>query len=392
MITISVLQTLLKALLYAGVVAGDELVDYSEYKVVRMRNLTELRSAKLAQFLAREKKVQMWEPDYPSQVQQTKSADFLIEEKRLLRLREQFAPNEFEILIDDVEAAINEQKRQPTNINSMESMPYDIFLTYPQAERWLRETADKFPEMAQLKHLAKTEQGRDLWGLQIGKHAGNSDKRIFVDCGFHAREWIAPASCRYFINLALSAAYGLPVDTSSGSSIQTQRDTHLPFTAEDVASLLDIDWFIMPFANPDGYEWTWIADRMWRKNRADYGGTCKGIDLNRNFPVGHRTGMGTTVECMITYADTTPISQPETKAWDSWIRELHEEKPVSAQISVHTYSQLLMPPWATGRDEGGLFASDPPNSVETRLLATFCILMSHSLTVIAAIINFRVKM
>jgi len=41
----------------------------------------------------------------------------------------------------------------------MESMPYDIFLTYPQAERWLRETADKFPEMAQLKHLAKTEQG-----------------------------------------------------------------------------------------------------------------------------------------------------------------------------------------------------------------------------------------
>lgn len=92
-----------------------------------MRNLTELRSAKLAQFLAREKKVQMWEPDYPSQVQQTKSADFLIEEKRLQRLREQFAPNEFEILIDDVEAAINEQKRQPTNINSMESMPYDIF-------------------------------------------------------------------------------------------------------------------------------------------------------------------------------------------------------------------------------------------------------------------------
>lgn len=57
------------------------------------------------------------------------------------------------------EAAINEQKRQPANINSMDSLPYNIFLTYPQAERWLRETADKFPELAQLKHLAKTEQG-----------------------------------------------------------------------------------------------------------------------------------------------------------------------------------------------------------------------------------------
>jgi hypothetical protein len=41
----------------------------------------------------------------------------------------------------------------------MDSLPYNIFLTYPQAERWMRETADKFPEMAQLKHLAKTEQG-----------------------------------------------------------------------------------------------------------------------------------------------------------------------------------------------------------------------------------------
>ena len=44
-----------------------------------------------------------------------------------------------------------------------------------------------------------------------------------------------------------------------------------------------------------------------------------------------------------------------------------------------------MPPWATGREEGGLFASDPPNSVETRLLAAVCILM----TGIAASLNFR---
>ena len=44
-----------------------------------MRNLTQLRSQKLAQFLAIEEKVQMWEPDYPSQVEITKSADFMIE-------------------------------------------------------------------------------------------------------------------------------------------------------------------------------------------------------------------------------------------------------------------------------------------------------------------------
>ncbi len=68
--------------------------------------------------------------------------------------------------------------------------------------------------------------------------------------------------------------------------------------------------------------------------------------------------MGTTVECMITYADTSttsytyfaiflaPISQPETKAWDSWIRELHEEKPVSAQIRFERHARRLLSVYA----------------------------------------------
>ena len=40
---------------------------------------------------------------------------------------------------------------------------------------------------------------------------------------------------------------------------------------------------------------TQVADRMWRKNRAPIVSErgCVGVDLNRNFPVGHRTGMGT---------------------------------------------------------------------------------------------------
>lgn len=40
---------------------------------------------------------------------------------------------------------------------------------------------------------------------------------------------------------------------------------------------------IVPVLNPDGYEYTHTQDRMWRKNRASYGGECVGVDLNRNF-------------------------------------------------------------------------------------------------------------
>ena len=30
----------------------------------------------------------------------------------------------------------------------------------------------------------------------------------------------------------------------------------------------DVDWFVMPLLNPDGYEYSRTTDRMWRKNRA----------------------------------------------------------------------------------------------------------------------------
>ena len=28
-----------------------------------------------------------------------------------------------------------------------------------------------------------------------------------------------------------------------------------------------LDWYILPVANPDGYEWSRTEDRLWRKNR-----------------------------------------------------------------------------------------------------------------------------
>ena len=48
----------------------------------------------------------------------------------------------------------------------------------------------------------------------------------------------------------------------------------------------NIDWIIYPILNPDGYEFSWTSDRMWRKNRNDNdGNSCKGVDLNRNYEI-----------------------------------------------------------------------------------------------------------
>ena len=56
----------------------------------------------------------------------------------------------------------------------------------------------------------------------------------------------------------------------------------------------NVDWYLLPVFNADGYVHTWTMDRMWRKNRSVerctgasvYGGLrqcCRGVDLNRNF-------------------------------------------------------------------------------------------------------------
>ena len=63
-----------------------------------------------------------------------------------------------------------------------------------------------------------------------------------------------------------------------------------PYTKEDVVGLMDFNWYIVLQMNPDGYQYSHTEDRMWRKNRSSNNGHfCKGVDLNRQFPVGHLT-------------------------------------------------------------------------------------------------------
>ena len=42
--------------------------------------------------------------------------------------------------------------------------------------------------------------------------------------------------------------------------------------------------YVLPLANPDGYEYSTKFARMWRKTRSDNtNSNCKGVDPNRNW-------------------------------------------------------------------------------------------------------------
>ena len=42
---------------------------------------------------------------------------------------------------------------------------------------------------------------------------------------------------------------------------------------------------VIPLVNPDGYNYAWTRDRLWRKNRRANTGGSFGVDLNRNWDI-----------------------------------------------------------------------------------------------------------
>lgn len=102
-------------------------------------------------------------------------------------------------------------------------------------------------------------------------------------------------------------------------------------------------WVIIPVVNPDGYEYSWTTDRMWRKNRKFISNQCSGVDINRNYNVDFGN-VGASTSCRNQdYHGGYPFSEAETLN----VAQLFEElKPrVVSFLSVHAYSQLLLYPW-----------------------------------------------
>jgi len=67
---------------------------------------------------------------------------------------------------------------------------------------------------------------------------------LWIDGGIHAREWISPATVTFMIHQLVE--------------VQDPSDADL---------IENLDWYILPVVNPDGYEHTRDSDRLWRKTR-----------------------------------------------------------------------------------------------------------------------------
>ena len=170
--------------------------------------------------------------------------------------------------------------------------------------------AARNPQVAKLVVLGHTHQGREIIALKLTQGARDvpdgSRPAVLYSSLQHAREWI-----------------------SGEVNLRTLKHFISRWRANDKAVKAILKnrelWFVI-VANPDGYQYTFDVERLWRKNLRDNNGdgqitTGDGVDPNRNFNEhwGYDDEGSSPDPSSETYRGPAPASEPETQAMQGLI-------------------------------------------------------------------------
>ncbi|XP_010200900.2 carboxypeptidase B [Colius striatus] len=272
--------------------------------------------------LARDMQVDFWQPDSVTLVRPNMQVDFRVEDNKSFEVEDLLKESgmEYSVMIDNLQSALDAQFDSKVRTTGHS---YEKYNNWETIAAWTADVAAQNPDLVSRSVIGKTYEGRPLYLLKVGKH-GSNKKAIFIDCGFHAREWISPAFCQWFVKEA--------VETYGTDSVTTKL-------------LNSLDFYVLPVVNVDGYVYTWTNNRMWRKTRSkNDNSSCIGTDPNRNFNAGWCTLGASKNPCDSTYCGSAPESEKETKALADFIRE--HLSTIKAYLTIHSYSQLLLFPYS----------------------------------------------
>lgn len=232
---------------------------------------------------------------------------------------------------------------------------FTAFHTPAQVTAEMTNLVTRFPGLVIQVPIGTSVGGRPIHALKISDNAATDENEgdvVFVAL-HHAREWLSTEVALYLAEQLL---------------------TRRAVDAQLRADMDNLEIWIVPVVNPDGYVHTESSDRYWRKNRRDNGDGTFGVDLNRNW--GYEWGLssgssGATYSD--TYRGTAAFSEPETRA----IRDLvNSVGNLKALVTYHTFSELFLRPW-------GYTTGDPPgeptlNSLAERSIALIAAVHGHT--------------
>ena len=200
------------------------------------------------------------------------------------------------------------------------------------------------PQIAKLVKVGTTHQGREILAIKLtqggrGQRDGSRPAVLYSGTQ-HAREWIATEVTRRLMTDYV--AKWRANDRSVRKLLQTSEL-----------------WF-MPVLNPDGYQYTFDTERLWRKNLRDNNGDGQisvgdGVDPNRNYPShwGYDNEGSSPITSSETYRGPAKASEPETQAMVGLFGDIK----FKFMVNYHSNGQWLL--YNDGWQIGTPTADDP---------------------------------
>jgi len=226
----------------------------------------------------------------------------------------------YKVIIEDVELLVSREREDLLKQKSTASW-FDAYHTYDEIGLFLRNITEYAKNISEfIPSIGVSIENRAIPAVLINA-GGTAKKQILFTGGQHAREWVAPATVLYILEKLLTL---YPTDP-------------------EVKRILDnVNFAIVPLANPDGYSYSWTSTRLWRKNRRHNSDGTYGVDLNRNWDDHWCERGASRTPSSDTYCGTAPNSEPEVKVLSDWILS---RGFFQAYIDFHSYSQLVLRPF-----------------------------------------------
>jgi Zinc carboxypeptidase len=210
-----------------------------------------------------------------------------------------------------------------TRVGAQVIVQTQVYRDYDDPVRGIRHFIDSLVQnnpLVSVDTIGKSYEGRPMLAVKIGpKDDSPSRPNVLYMATYHAREWVAPEMALRLIKYLAAP----------------------PGTNPRVDSLVQgRDIWVLPVANPDGYEYTFTDDRLWRKTRSPQAGGAFGVDMNRN----HRQNWGlddigsSPDPTSDTYRGPSPESEIEVKN----IVAFHAAHPPAVTVTYHSYAGLLL--------------------------------------------------
>eukprot|EP00095_Tigriopus_kingsejongensis_P002031 maker-scaffold806_size94461-snap-gene-0.11 protein:Tk02031 transcript:maker-scaffold806_size94461-snap-gene-0.11-mRNA-1 annotation:"unnamed protein product" len=243
----------------------------------------------------------------------------------------------------DLQAMISAELAEIDTLNRASQFNLDSYHRLEEIEAFLSSKSEEFSSIAYVSVIGQGHRGNKISMISLKvtpcayfsarstlSHSSNFQLRnssmtikpaIWLDCGIHAREWIAPATCLCAVDRLLTQGVEGPLG--------------------------NFDFFIVPVVNPDGYVHTWTQSRFWRKNRRYISPACSGVDINRNFDPDFGGPSTSKIGCNENYKGKAAFSEPESQALVTTVESIIAEYGLGRfplYLSLHAYGQFILRP------------------------------------------------